>query len=1238
MNYSFRVAVTALLMWCAGASVQASVVGAEVLNPTTVELKLNNGGLLTLDFYSSSIFRVFLDPKGGIQRNPEAKPEAEILVKQPRRRMGKVTVEDKGAIIEVRTVALTLRVDKEKESIEILQQGPVTTLKGIGFEAQKVKVGFTAKENEYFYGGGVQNGRFSHRGQIIDIVNTNNWTDGGVASPTPFYWSTAGYGVLFHTFAPGRYDFGATEAGSVRLQHDTDYADFFVMVDHTPVALLKDFYQLTGNPVLLPKFAFYEGHLNAYNRDFWKETDKGGVTFEDGKNYKEAQKDNGGVKESLNGEKDNYQFSARAVVDRYLNNDFPLGWILPNDGYGAGYGQTNSLEGNVQNLKEFGDYARSKGVEIGLWTQSDLHPKEGVEPLLQRDIVREVRDAGVRVLKTDVAWVGAGYSFGLNGVANVGEIMPYYGKNARPFIISLDGWAGTQRYAGIWTGDQTGGEWEYIRFHIPTYIGAGLSGQPNISSDMDGIFGGKNMAVNVRDFQWKTFTPMQLNMDGWGSNPKYPQALGEPATSLNRAYLKMKSALMPYAYTIAHTAVTGKPMIRAMFLEEDNAFTRGTATRYQYMYGPALLVAPVYEEGDVRNGIYLPEGDWEDAFTGVYYKGGRMINEYDTPLWKLPVFVKRGSVIPFTAAHNVPRDAAKNQRSFYIVPKNDDKPHGFRLYDDDGTTQAYLNGEGAYTLVLHQITAKGKMTVTIDPTLDYFEGMEKRQATTLVIRTDAPVDDVTVKVGKKKVKENFEYTSVGKNFFSDYLPEQTETMGLVTVHIDTVDVTKDVVTVELRGVKMNTTDVQRVKETPMEVAPKAQVEAEPYALNLRWEKMDAADYYEVHFEGQTYSTIRSNAFTLKDLKPETTYTMAVRAVNAANDSPWDTITTQTAADPLRFAIHGIEGEISCPDQDGQEVKHLFDFDATTLWHTDWYLKATPFTIEMDLKSVNVLDKLEYLPREDAGNGTIMGGSVEYSMDRQHWTKAGDFAWKRTGKMKAFDFTEKPTARYVRLNVDTAAGNFGSGHELYVYRVAGSESYIPGDINHDQRIDENDLTSYMNYTGLRKGDGDFEGYISKGDLNGNGLIDAYDISNVAIELEDGVSSKRVEPVAGMLVMKTNKTTVKADEEVVLTLNGQGLRSVNAWSCAIPYDAQVWEYVGVETTGTKEMHNLTNDRLHTNGEKVLYPTFVNCGEHPYLEGDGEMLKLRFKAKRKTHMNLRLQNVMLVDKELRTLTPTL
>ncbi|WP_369347173.1 TIM-barrel domain-containing protein [Amylolactobacillus amylophilus] len=97
----------------------------------------------------------------------------------------------------------------------------------------------------------------------------------------------------------------------------------------------------------------------------------------------------------------------------------------------------------------------------------------------------------------------------------------------RPFSLTVDGWAGTQRYGAVWTGDQIGGEWEYIRFQIPTYIGTSLSGQPNVGSDMDGIYGGGNPEVNVRDYQWKTFTPIQLNMDGWGTNSKNPFTFGK---------------------------------------------------------------------------------------------------------------------------------------------------------------------------------------------------------------------------------------------------------------------------------------------------------------------------------------------------------------------------------------------------------------------------------------------------------------------------------------------------------------------------------------------------------------------------------------------------------------------------------------------------------------------------------------------------------------------------------------
>lgn len=1242
-----------------GVSVQqpCRVEGIRQLNPTTVEICFSNGQRMTCDFYGENIVRLFQDNSGRIIRDPQSDPEAQILVDQPRRPVGRLVVGRKEGRVSVSTGRMCLEMDTTTGLFSIIDRKNnrvvAESVAPVDFRKKQVSLSLKEQSDEYFYGGGVQNGRFSHKGKKIKIVNTNQWTDGGVASPTPYYWSTGGYGVMWYTFTPGQYDFGAAEKGKVTLTHDTDYLDVFFMVNDTPVALLNDFYQLTGHPVLLPKFGFYEGHLNAYNRDYWKEDEKG-ILFEDGKRYKESQKDNGGIKESLNGEKNNYQFSARAVIDRYQAADMPLGWLLPNDGYGAGYGQDSTLEGNVHNLKELGDYARERGVEIGLWTQSDLHPKEGVEALLQRDIVKEVRDAGVRVLKTDVAWVGAGYSFGLNGVADVGRIMPYYGNDARPFIISLDGWAGTQRYAGIWSGDQTGGEWEYIRFHIPTYIGSGLSGQPNISSDMDGIFGGKNIPVNVRDFQWKTFTPMQLNMDGWGANPKYPHMLGEPATSINRWYLKLKSELMPYAYSIAREAVDGKPMMRAMFLDDPNAYTLGTATRYQYMYGPYLLVAPVYQNtkadekgNDVRHGIYLPEGKWVDYFTGDVYAGGRIINSFEVPLWKIPVFVKEGAILPMAEAHNNVSQMDKTERIYELYPSGRTE---FTEYDDDGTTEQYRSGRYATTQIVSNQSGD-RLTVEVQPARGDFEGMVKEKRTIFRINLTSLPQKLSARVGKTKVKLSAvtsmdDFRKETNVYYYEAAPQLNRfaTPGsemaalkvvknpVLHVKLAATDITLNAISLEVKGFEYAPAE-KLLSQTGGLTAPKVQVTDEnlgAYSVTPSWEKVEGADYYEIAFNQMLYSTIRDTKLRFEDIRPETSCSFKVRAVNASGTSDWTSVTVTTRPDPLEFALHGLEGETTCPNQGGQGVAKLFDFDEGDLWHTQWSVKAVPFDLVIDLKSISQLDKFQYLPRINGGNGVLKKGTVYYSMDKSEWTEAGTFSWEGNDT-KTFVFGHRPTARYIKLAVTEAVGNFGSGRELYVFKVPGSESYIPGDINQDKLLDENDLTSYMNYTGLRRGDSDFEGYISKGDLNNNGLIDAYDISTVATQLEDGISEEPVAGVDGSLLLVPSKKNYRAGETVEIRVSGKALRSVNALSFCLPYNAQEMEYQGVECVGMKEMRNFTYDRLHGNGTKALYPTFVNVGNKPSIGGDVELMVIKFQAKRNLTFHLKMTDGLLVDKHL-------
>lgn len=1231
---------------------------------TKVRLYLNRRQVITLDFYADHIFRLYWDGSNTVLRTPQAEPPADILVPHPRKDVSPLEVEDTGDCIFIKTPALTMIWKKAEAVFSLLDKSGKEVMKqlsSVSFAKNSVGLQLQELPQEYFYGGGMQNGRFSHKGRTILIENTNSWTDGGVASPTPFYWSTNGYGIMWHTFAKGKYDFGMREPGVVSLSHETDYLDIFVMVSPTPKALLNDFYQLTGNPVLLPKFGFYQGHLNAYNRDYWKE-DEQGILFEDGKRYKESQKDNGGIKESLNGEAGNYQFSARAVIDRYKQYDMPLGWVLPNDGYGAGYGQSRTLDGNIQNLKSFTDYARKHGVEVGLWTQSDLHPKPDVSPLLQRDIIKEVQVAGVRALKTDVAWVGAGYSFGLNGIADVANIMPKYGNNARPFIITLDGWAGTQRYAGLWSGDQTGGVWEYIRFHLPTYIGTGLSGNPNVGSDMDGIFGGNNPIVNIRDFQWKTFTPLQLNMDGWGANEKYPHALGEPATTINRWYLKLRSQLMPYIYTVAHQSISGKPMVRAMMLHEANRYTLGRSTQYQFLFGEDFLVAPIYQDtrsdehgNDWRNHIYLPKGEWIDYFSGHKYEGGRILNNFDAPIWKLPLFVRNGAIIPMYNPNNQLKEVDLSTRIYEIYPAGKSE---FTEYDDDGTTLAYQTGAFATTKIEVQAINGDNASIVISPTKGDFDGLIKNKQTELRINlTQKPqAIKVTTQHQQKKprtislrqvhsLQEFKERTNVyyytSKNKLQTFTSSPSifdsisvERGPMLYVKIAAVDITKTAISVHLDGFEY--APVNPLYRQSATLAPPTEIifsdsVSTAYTLTPSWRSVPKADFYEIEFEDMLYTGIRDTALIFENLTPATSYSFKLRSVSSQGVSPWISGQGTTLNNPLEFAIHPILVHTSAPNQ-GNSLSNLCDLAEGELWHTKYGMDALPFDVVMDLQSVNQLDKFVYVPRDNAGNGTILEGEIFYSMDKKHWHTAGTYHWQRDNENKVFVFESQPSARYVKISVTKAVGGFGSGKEMYVFRVPHSDSYLPGDITGDGVIDNNDLVSYTNYTGLRQGDSDFEGYVSRGDLNNNGLIDAYDISVVATQLNGGVElSSSPDGVDGELRITPNKKSYRAGDEIILNVQAVNFSNVNAFSFALPYKESDYEFVSIHPSDIAQMQNLTNDRLHTNGSKSLYVTFVNIGNQPTLSGTCNLLTIRLKARKDSRFELSPTDGLLVDKQL-------
>ncbi|MFC3927819.1 discoidin domain-containing protein [Streptococcus caprae] len=1224
-----------------------------------------------LDLYNNHVFRYNIENGDAtFVDTPEpsrADRPAEIAIKKladykkDGSTLGRLSQDDKAYTIE--TDAIKLVFDKATARMSVYDQtGKLITKEVVPVQMTAGSAVQTLSQaaDEYFFGGGMQNGRFTHKGNKISIVNENNWVDGGVASPNPFYWSTRGYGVLRNTFKPGSYDFGTTNKSAVETTHNESRYDAFFFINTTPANIIKDYQELTGTPVVLPEYALYLGHLNAYNRDYWVEVPEGtrGAIKLEGKYYREYQPNQlpeadraKAVKETLNGEGESYTFSARAVIDRYKNMDMPVAWFLPNDGYGAGYGQADSLEGNIQNLKKFVEYAKQNGIKVGLWTQSDLYdtdPSKAV--VLHRNIEKEVADAGIRAIKTDVAWVGPGYSFGLNGVTTGAALLTEKsGENARPFIISLDGWGGTQRGAAIWSGDQVGGEWEYIRFHIPTYIGLGLSGNPNMGSDMDGIFGGGNAIINAREYQWKMFTSIMMNMDGWGANPKTPFAFDDKTTDLNRISLKTKSTLTPYAYSTGHQAAeTGKPIVRAMFLDyPSDAINYTKAVQYQYMYGDYFLVAPIYEEtamdsegNDIRNNIYLPEGvEWIDFYTGEKYEGGRVLNGFDAPLWKIPVFVKNGAIIPMANANNNPSEIDRSNRLVQFYPH---KSSEFKLYEDDGTSEGYKTGEVATTIITSQAgdsNTKGTAVLTFGKTSGDFTGFVKEKTTELHVNVSEDVDSVTARIGDRDVTltrvNSLEDYENGTNVFfyhknptmatygarSEAIQNLTVTMNdLVKIKLEKTDVTQSEVIVTIDGFINKKVDKEvdenlAIPAVPTDLAtPVAYVTATD--IKVTWTASEGADAYDLRHNGIVYSNIKATEFSFGDLDYGSSHTFEVRAVNAKGASDWSApLTTQTSQDPWLNAIDidPAKVETNIRQQPGEGIDKLFNKKKGDMFHSDWNSSVSSDSyIKVDLGGVYDLDYLEYRQRSDGGlNGRVQWTNFWISEDGVNWTPSGGEDWRGDGISKKHVLNAK--ARYVYMAVTSSYNGFISGEEMLIFKKPGTKMAVPGDINNDGKITEDDKTSFLNYTGLRKSDSDFD-YIKHVDVNGNGLIDAQDINVIATQLEGGVTSPQTVAPSGRLYLTADKLTLKAGETAVVTLMADEVANTNALTSTFKIDAGALSVVGNQVTPntefTKEAENFSNVKTREGKTDVVF-TFVNFGDKPLLSGSGAVATVTLKA---------------------------
>jgi alpha-glucosidase (family GH31 glycosyl hydrolase) len=147
--------------------------------------------------------------------------------------------------------------------------------------------------------------------------------------------------------------------------------------------------------------------------------------------------------------------------------------------------------------------------------------------------------------------------------------------------------------------------------------------------------------------------------------------------------------------------------MRAMWLE----FPRDPAVRglgSQYMWGPNLLVAPVFEKGATQRAVYLPAGTWYDWWTHEAQAGGRTVKRA-VDLATLPIYVRAGAIVPVDPVRQY---ASQPVLGFTTLEVYRGANGTFTLYDDDGISQQYLRNEGSWIRLTWNDAAK---TLTVEP-------------------------------------------------------------------------------------------------------------------------------------------------------------------------------------------------------------------------------------------------------------------------------------------------------------------------------------------------------------------------------------------------------------------------------------------------------------------------------------------------------------------------------------------
>ena len=638
----------------------------------------------------------------------------------------KLRVSTSDAALDLRTDQLVIRVDKSPLRLTFLDtSGKILSQERAdhpaAFDGTEFRLWKTMPDDEHYFGLGDKTGPLDHR--EIAFTNWNSDMFGWQESTDPLYKAIpfflamrrgVAYGLFLDNTYRSNFDFGKEARDLYSFGSDGGALDYYFFYGPSPKRVIELFTQLVGRTPLPPLFAL--GYQQC-RYSYYPESQVREIAAE----FRKRQIPADVIYLDIDYQQDNRPFT----VNR---ERFPTFEKMVKDLGEEGFKVVTITDLHLAHLPGYQPYDEGHKHDYfvknrdGSEYVGKVWPGDTVFPDFTRKEVREwwgtlYRDfvkMGIRgfwndmnepalfetlskTMPLDVVHIVEGRKtdhreihnvFGMQNVRATYEGMLRLQPNLRPFVLTRAAFAGTERYAATWTGDNTA-SWNHMRISIPQLANLGVSGYAFVGADIGGFNGSPTPELLTRWMELGAFNPIYRNHAAKGTRFREPWVDGPEHESIRKRYIQTRYRLLPYIYTsMEESSRTGVPLMRPMFLEfpgDDSLTTNGE----EFMFGSSLLVAPKVWPFTDAYSITLPEGDWYDYWTGTRVNGGKAL-QVDPPLDTLPVYVRAGSILPQQPLIQHVGETPSGPLELRVYP-------GPRcsgdLYLDDGDTLDYQHGE-----------------------------------------------------------------------------------------------------------------------------------------------------------------------------------------------------------------------------------------------------------------------------------------------------------------------------------------------------------------------------------------------------------------------------------------------------------------------------------------------------------------------------------------------------------------